>query len=487
MITTISDTKYWTWDEADFTWDDAPKENVTWDELFWAIFDAVEDELIRFDESKNIFMNMQHNLRLGLTDSTLRGIDLVKKNDISITDEQHRTVSSKRVFSTNMHVASEASNIAQYVRSFAEKAWAVLDDEEHTAVFKRMISEPVLYVTEKYQNHQKAIRLVMEQLKAEDQREHTSYFSRTETETIHAKEHVPKTIDQMLTDVVKFAEEFDSLITQILLLKEVMNVADRRKSNANKNLHDQVSVTDSEAIKHWFHYIRLLNDSITLRDKQQSALHWVREMADKFSLQDDAESKHKALRTLQEALQLLDDTERKRALNLAEMINTYDALLENANAILSDITLFTGEMNEKTFRNRVNTPPGYSMFTDFYVGDYEYKKAIVRLILTTADMNGTPNIFNVVHNVDIPDTDDKGSVEITDTTAPTKVYFNVHYYHPPEVSITLKGGNTGSGVLSPNIVSLEGKDTIGRYFEVELLTTAGERSTGSITWTAKGY
>ena len=165
----------------------------------------------------------------------------------------------------------------------------------------------------------------------------------------------------------------------------------------------------------------------------------------------------------------------------------HDSQLENANAVLSDITLFSGKMEEKMFLDRINTPIGYGMFTDFYVGDYEYQKAILRLIVTTDSTDSVANLFNMVMNVDIPDTDDRGSVDIIDTTAPTKVHFNVHYYHPPEVSVTLKGGNTESGVLIPNLVSLDREDVDGRYFEAELLTITGERATGSFTWVSKGY
>lgn len=164
-----------------------------------------------------------------------------------------------------------------------------------------------------------------------------------------------------------------------------------------------------------------------------------------------------------------------------------DAFLENANAVIDMVSFYDGVMDKNTFLDRANTVNGYSAFKEFYVGDYEYQRALVRLSVKAEQMNSGINLYNVVHNVDIPDTDDRGTVVITDTTASTKVYFNKFYYHAPEVSVTLIGGNTGDGIVMPVVTSLDGKDDGGRYFEVELLDMSGARKTGTVTWVSKGY
>ena len=43
------------------------------------------------------------------------------------------------------------------------------------------------------------------------------------------------------------------------------------------------------------------------------------------------------------------------------------------------------------------------------------------------------------------------------------------------------------GIITPNIVSTEGIDEEGRYFEVELLDSSANRTTGTISWVSKGY
>ncbi len=164
-----------------------------------------------------------------------------------------------------------------------------------------------------------------------------------------------------------------------------------------------------------------------------------------------------------------------------------DTLLENANAVIDMVSFYGGVMDEVTFAQRANTVQGYSAFKEFYVGDYEYQRALVRLSVRAEQLNSGINLYNVVHNVDIPDTDDRGKVVIADTTAPTKVYFNKFYYHVPEVSVTLVGGSTGDSVVIPVLTNLEGQDEGGRYFEVELLDMSGTRKQGTVIWVSKGY
>ena len=89
-------------------------------------------------------------------------------------------------------------------------------------------------------------------------------------------------------------------------------------------------------------------------------------------------------------------------------------------------------------------------------------------------------------HVDIDDTVDRGTTVITDTTAPTTVHFSKHYYTKPEVTVTLHGGNTSDGVITPNVVEID-KDADGYYFKVELLKQDGTRAAGSITWQSVGY
>jgi hypothetical protein len=193
-------------------------------------------------------------------------------------------------------------------------------------------------------------------------------------------------------------------------------------------------------------------------------------------------------RSFGERMQLEEVVGKSIVLTPQEAFSVYDALIRGCNGVLSNIAINTGLMSLEEFEELLNAPPNYSSFIEFKVGEYEYQDALVRISLKIDARRSQPSVANVVMHVDIPDTDDKGEVEITDTTAPTKVYFNKFYYTPPSVNVTLNGGNAADGVLIPNVLSTDQKDENGRYFEVELRNEVwSERKTGKIYWVSKGY
>ena len=107
---------------------------------------------------------------------------------------------------------------------------------------------------------------------------------------------------------------------------------------------------------------------------------------------------------------------------------------------------------------------------------------MVKIAVRSKMEQGKPTISNLTMHVDIPDTDDRGTTQITDTTAATRVLFNKHYYNPPEINVVLLGGSTETGVLTPYIVTVT-----STYFDVEIRNSSTNRVTGSISWFAKGY
>lgn len=226
---------------------------------------------------------------------------------------------------------------------------------------------------------------------------------------------------------------------------------------------------------------------LSVADEAVTLLRLIRSVDDGFALVDDYSRSWVSEKTLSEACCVDEEVSRLRSRLLHESLGAGDAFLDNMSAVLSNLTFYNEEMDDRRFTESMETVGGYGAFQDFFVGDYEYEKALLRVVLATETLDATPSIYNMVMNVDIPDTDDRGSVDIVDTSSATKVYFNKFYYTVPEVSVTLKAGNTGEGLIIPRIVSLNRSDENGRFFEVELVNTAGDRVSGSITWIAKGY
>lgn len=160
----------------------------------------------------------------------------------------------------------------------------------------------------------------------------------------------------------------------------------------------------------------------------------------------------------------------------------YDAFLQACGGVISNIAITEGDMSLDEFNEATQTAPGYTPFMDFKVGEYEYQDALVRIVINAIAAQTKPSVSNVIMHVDIPDTQDRGTANITDTVAPTRINFNKQFYIVPEVNVNLRGGNTGDGVVTPYITSM---DKTG--FEVQLVNDAGQLVTGLITWQATGY
>lgn len=192
------------------------------------------------------------------------------------------------------------------------------------------------------------------------------------------------------------------------------------------------------------------------------------------------------IRGFEDLARIGDGLTRDIGKNSAEDIALYDAFVRASNSYVESVQVLSSFKEVDDFTAMSDTPPLYEQFTDFNVGDYEYEKALLRLRVVSKATQAQPLLYDVSPHVDIDDTDDKGQLEIKDTTAATKVYYNKHYYNAPEVNAMVKGG-TGTTTPVPNILTTDGQDDKGRYFEIELLNSSGNRTTGIVSWVAKGW
>lgn len=192
------------------------------------------------------------------------------------------------------------------------------------------------------------------------------------------------------------------------------------------------------------------------------------------------------IRGFEDLARIGDGLTRDIGKNQAEDIALYDAFVRASNGYIESVQAISSFREADDFLAMSDTPPLYEQFTDFNVGDYEYEKALLRLRVVSKATQAQPLLYDVSPHVDIDDTDDKGQLEIKDTTAAMKVYYNKHYYNAPEVNAMVKGG-TGTTTPVPNILTTDGQDKKGRYFEIELLNSSGNRTTGIVSWVAKGW
>lgn len=305
--------------------------------------------------------------------------------------------------------------------------------------------------------------------------------------------------------ILRFVETFactDKLSNNYILNKaENATITDYINKEIGVNLSENLNIVDDFIRK--IKFIRLFLEKLKTADKETNSivknniecfgiverLFNSMEILKKESLETTDSIKHEASfkRLFYENIGVIEGIVKNISINKKERFSIEDVLIRACNAVLSNIGMSVDGMTLDKFKDLILTPPSYDKFVDFNVGDYEYQKAMVRLLVESASAQAEPLIYDMGIHVDIDDTNDRGSTQIVNKASATKVYFNKFYYHAPEVNVTLKGGNVADGLIIPSIVSIGNIDENGRYFEVELLNSENKRVTGFITWTSKGY
>lgn len=233
-------------------------------------------------------------------------------------------------------------------------------------------------------------------------------------------------------------------------------------------------------------YAQAFSDGVSFEDEIQGVGEFRAVIPEVLQLSDTVSSRCLFLRDYIEDVRVKEFWSQAVSASMRESVRIRDVLLRPADIVLSDIALQDAPLDLAGFKALLDTVPGYETFMPYNVGEYEYKDALVRLRVDACAYGSEPVVYDAVINVDIEDTVDRGTVTITDTSQPTRVRFNKHYYTKPEVSVTLQGGNTSAGIIVPNIVAID-KDDKGFYFDVELIKSDKMRAKGRITWSAVGY
>ena len=182
-----------------------------------------------------------------------------------------------------------------------------------------------------------------------------------------------------------------------------------------------------------------------------------------------------------EAFAVLDRTSRSQTHLSKEQIVLLDRILRASNAVIADLSFRTTPLDEEDFASLISQskPLGFSAFRDLIPGDYEYAKALVRLILeapvTTANRVA---LSQARLNIDVPDVRDRGTVAVAATG--TVVAFNRAFNAPPEIQATFKGGTI---LAIPQIGAIT---TTG--FEILLINPDTQVPVaGNASWSAEGF
>lgn len=281
-------------------------------------------------------------------------------------------------------------------------------------------------------------------------------------EQVKAMDYITKHATSAQFDVFHVRDGYKKIWQTVQTFREELKTLDKVYRNIYAVRDDRIAIADK----------RLVKLERTLHEAVETDESFNRDMV--------------FIRGFKDLARIGDGITRDIGKNPAEDIALYDAFVRASNSYVESVQVLSSFKEIDDFTTMSDTPPLYEQFTDFNVGDYEYEKALLRLRVVSKATQAQPLLYDVSPHVDIDDADDKGQLEIKDTTAATKVYYNKHYYNSPEVNAMAKGG-TGTTTPVPNILTTDGKDDKGRYFEIELLNSSGNRTTGIVSWVAKGW
>lgn len=182
-----------------------------------------------------------------------------------------------------------------------------------------------------------------------------------------------------------------------------------------------------------------------------------------------------------EQLSLADRRASAPAHRSAEQFLLLDRLLRASDAVIADLAFRATPLDEAGFLALVteSRPLGFAAFRELTPGDYEYAKALVRLVLESPVTSANRIALSDAQlNIDVPDVRDRGAVAVP--VGGIVVPFARSFNAPPEVQATFKGG----AVLAiPQIGTMTAASFQLSLIDPDTLASVA----GNASWSAEGY
>ena len=453
MATTVAKGAYYTWDSANFTWDAAQAVHV-WDDMAPLVYTR--------DDAETFF------LRDGMTSAAGK----VARDAVRLADTRRWAdlLGTKR---EQVGVHETYWDYISYVLTILESARVIESSYRGMDVPKR----EGVKITRR--SHSEIMESPREQLGILDASLRAAFAKLTaeRTEVTDARDAA---VAHVSRDKVAVGDGWAVSLGQMTAEQLGILDASLRVAAFKRTWSESASLGDDEDN----HVVA--GKFETIRTSEHRAADVYKPTAEQIGTTERQYHRAQTFRTFMEKASLYEHMRRDLGGGYSEAVAVDDCFLRALDGIIEEVAVRKGGMTADEFQQLVNQPTGYERFIPYIVGEYEYQKALVRLAVTPGSLGAEPAVYNVVVHVDIDDTVDRGTAVITDTSAATMVRFAKHYYTKPEVTVTLRGGNTADGTILPNVAEIS-KDKDGYYFMVELLKADGTRAKGTVTWQSVGY
>lgn len=453
MSTTVTTKiQHYTWDNIPHTWNSCDER---WDECGVRAFEVNTTEVAKITCKQTKFINKYSAEQFAAKDNLSKKDYTKSIEKLSVSEQAVPSIKMQRMYTEFCKILEQQSSV------FAKRSVEPVQLTDSSNVNMIRVLKDSIGVSETYWDNILFFMNVCENMTL---REAISRAQDKNTiEKLLVGEHLYKVLASKVKESIVFQDELKRHALFVRVVQELFSTTDMTFKTANKQLKESVQLLEE---------IR----KITKIAKQDQA-----KIIDNFSRKFMVQLHEK------ENLSIVDFIHKEMNNNYTEACVLYDTIIQACEAVMSNIYAAHGDLDLNKFLEIVNTPPGFTTFTDFKVGEYEYQEALVRILIKASVPQSQPSVSDVVMHVDIPDTDDRGTERIVDISEPTKIYYNKHYYNSPEVNVIVIGGNTSDGIVRPNLISTDGIDDRGRYFTVEIINENGKRVVGTISWFSKGY
>lgn len=190
------------------------------------------------------------------------------------------------------------------------------------------------------------------------------------------------------------------------------------------------------------------------------------------------------IRDFAETIAVAEVVAKNFGLKKSEAFAVVDAWRRQGDMVISDMLLMNaGNVTMDDFIDFMTygSVPGYEKWRDFIPGDYEYREAMIRVVLESKNAD-RGLLTNLQATVDVPDLIDRGSATVVDAGVGALVTYNRTFHIVPEITLAARGG-----IGNPVAPEFNGTPT-KTSFGVRLRDTiTGQFVTGSFTWAAHGY
>ena len=297
-----------------------------------------------------------------------------------------------------------------------------------------------------------------------------SSFNLRMMEHVNIGEDNLQTFSKALFDSFGFEDSAPAFILN-KVISELVSVSEAVYKNSTKNTVESFNLNDVIVAKS----VQFLCEYLGAEDELSNSTKKV--STENFSLTDTIQDMVSWVRVATETFALGELKRFTTGQNIRESLAVYDDTIRNSNTIISDLYYGTGDLSISDFMSN-DSPVGFSNFKDFVIGDYNYKQAIIKMIVSSGVTTSIPRILSYKYNVDVPDSTDGGYVTLT--AAITRVDFSRPFFSTPEVAVKLKSCLV---LATPSITSI---DDTGFYVKINS-NSDGSLVAGEIRWDANGF